>query len=412
MTRSLRVLFLEPSALVSGGGIALLRLINTLDRREIRPLVVLGSDGPLVEHFRRIPGCRVLRRPFPPSLSRVTRSSVITGGLVDGASAVAYGLWLRRVADQWGADIIHSNGLKMHLLSILAMRRRRRVLIWHIRDFISPPYMPRRTASLLRYLVRYFPDVTICNSTSTLASLGNPSKPVVVEGGVSADFGFTRLHTVPDGVVLGPKGASVGGDGIHSKKRVLMLGRIAEWKGQHVFVRAARRLCENDPSTEFIIAGGPTTEADAEYEKQLRASVESLGLSGRILFAGVVQDVPSLLSAVDVVVHCSTSPEPFGQVIIEAMAASVAVVASNQGGPTEIIRDGVNGRLVPASDDVALARAMRELLDDATSRRRLAIAGRRTVEERFGIDQTVARICQIYQEYSLCTNLQFGAYLA
>jgi glycosyltransferase involved in cell wall biosynthesis len=231
-------------------------------------------------------------------------------------------------------------------------------------------------------------------------SLGNPTKALVVEGGISAEFWARRLHTVPDGVMSNPKAASVGSDRIQSKKRVLMLGRIAEWKGQHVFIRAARRLCENDRSTEFIVAGAATTEADAKYERQLRASVESLGLSGRILFTGVVQDVPTLLTTVDVVVHCSTSPEPFGQVIIEAMAASVVVVASNLGGPTEIIRDGVNGRLFPPADDAALARVLRELLDDAWSRRRLAIAGRRTVEEHFRIDQTVTKICQLYLKYA------------
>jgi glycosyltransferase involved in cell wall biosynthesis len=407
MTRSLRVLFLEPSALVTGGAIALLRLIGGLDTEKFKPLVVLGSDGPLVDDFRRIPGCRVLRRPFPPSLSRVSRFSVITGGLANPASAIAYGLWLRRVADRWGADIIHSNGLKMHLLSTLAMRPGRRVLIWHIRDFISAPYMPRRTASLLRCLVRLVPNVIICNSVSTLASLENPPRAVVVEGGVLSDFGLTRYHTVPDGVVLGLRATSDRDDDeTRSKKRVLMLGRIAEWKGQHVFVRAARRLCESDRSTEFIIAGGATTEADAEYERQLRASVEALGLSGRILFAGVVQDVPALLSTADVVVHCSTSPEPFGQVVIEAMAASIAVVASNLGGPTEIIRDGVNGRLFPPSDDVALAGTLRELLDNASLRRQLAIAGHQTAEDRFGIDRTAARICQLYREYAVSGELK------
>jgi glycosyltransferase involved in cell wall biosynthesis len=235
---------------------------------------------------------------------------------------------------------------------------------------------------------------------STLLSLRILSKALVVESGVSVDFDATRLRSVSDGVILDPKATAIRDDQIRSKKRVLMLGRIAEWKGQHVFIRAARRLCENDRSTEFIVAGAATTEADAKYERRLRASVESLGLSGRILFTGVVQDVPTLLTTVDVVVHCSTSPEPFGQVIIEAMAASVVVVASNLGGPTEIIRDGVNGRLFPPADDAALARVLRELLDDAWSRRRLAIAGRRTVEEHFRIDQTVTKICQLYLKYA------------
>jgi glycosyltransferase involved in cell wall biosynthesis len=183
-------------------------------------------------------------------------------------------------------------------------------------------------------------------------------------------------------------------------KRVLMLGRIAEWKGQHVFVRAAQRLCAEDGETEFIIAGGATTAADAAYERRLRAAVESFGLSHRIVFAGVVADVPRLLGTVDLVVHCSTSPEPFGQVVIEAMAASVPVVATNMGGPAEIIRDRFNGRLYPAGDDSALANIIRALLADPVSRQQLGVAARATVEERFGIERTISELAGIYRHYA------------
>jgi glycosyltransferase involved in cell wall biosynthesis len=177
-----------------------------------------------------------------------------------------------------------------------------------------------------------------------------------------------------------------------------MLGRIARWKGQDVFVTAAARLCEHDPTTTFLVAGSATTEADAAFERDLRSQVDRAGLSDRIQFLGLVDDVPDLLRSVDLAVHCSTSPEPFGQVILEAMAASVPVVATALGGPAEIITNGVDGRLVPPGDDEALARVLAELLRHGALRRQLAARGLETVRNRFGIQQTARQVAAVYEE--------------
>ncbi len=180
-------------------------------------------------------------------------------------------------------------------------------------------------------------------------------------------------------------------------RRVLLLGRLAEWKGQLVFVRAVQRLCERDATPEFVIVGGATTDADATYAASLRALVRDCGLAARIQFTGFHEDVPELLRSVDILVHCSVSPEPLGLVILEAMRAGVPVVATNLGGPAEIIRDGENGRLYPPSDDAAMARVLQELLESPEARRRLAAAGRATVVERFSIERTVDALGRIYR---------------
>ncbi len=380
-------MYLEPSALVTGGAIALLRVVEALDKDAFMPLVVLGSEGPLVEAFRRIPGCDVLCRPLPAAVSRVTRFGAVGGGFANVGSIIAYGLMLRRIADRWKADIVHSNGLKTHVLSALMVRRRRRILIWHIRDLLSAAYMPARNATWMRWLARVIPDVTICISACTRAALTG-----------TAGTRWPAVHTVYDGVRCDAQRAEDARD--DTRHRVLMLGRIAEWKGQHVFVRAAQRLCADDQETQFLIVGGATNDADAEYERRLRASVATAELSGRIAFAGVVRDVSALLHGADLLVHCSTSPEPFGLVVIEAMAAAVPVVAANLGGPAEVIRDGANGRLYPAGDDGALATILEELLADGVERRRLGMAGRRMVEERFDIRQTAGQVAAIYRQYA------------
>lgn len=398
--RRQRVLFLEPSALVTGGSIALLRLVEALDKRAFKPLVILGSEGPLVQRFRRVQGCSVLCLPLPRRLGRVTRFQVCAGGMTNIGSAVAYGLKLRTIADRWDADIVHSNGLKMHLLSILTTRRTQRLLVWHIRDILAPAYLPRRSAALVRTLVSRVPAVIICNSESTRATLAGRVSTFVVPSGVPESKQSNELHVVFDGVAS-CHAATRRRQLEAPDYRVLMLGRIAEWKGQHVFVRAAQRLCANDGQTQFIIAGGATTAADASYESNLRALVEAYGLCDRVVFAGVVQDVAHLLTTVDLLVHCSTSSEPFGQVVVEAMAMGVPVVATKIGGPTEIITDGINGRLYPPGDDATLADIVRALLDDPAARLRMGSAARRTVADRFDIANTTRKITEIYQRYAV-----------
>jgi glycosyltransferase involved in cell wall biosynthesis len=391
----MRILYLEPSGLVTGGAVALLRLIAALDRRVYSPLVVLGSDGPLADEFRRSPGCRVLCRPLPPGLATTSRFDVLSRrALVSVAGALRYALMLRRVAHRWRPDIVHSNGLKTHALAALACPRGAR-LVWHMRDFISTPYMPARPAKLIRSLARVLPDAVVCNSETTRASMANAFR------GAAA----CRLHVVPDGIdaVRFTSTASPVQVGPQAAARVLLLGRIAEWKGQHVFIEAARRLVRRHRDVLFLIAGGATTAADARYTRELQRLVECDRLGDRIVFTGMVRDPASLLWGADILVHCSTSPEPFGQVIVEAMAASVPVIATRLGAPTAIIEDGVNGRLVPPGDAAALARALDDLLGDAAARRRLAAAGLTRVRESYGIERTVRSLTALYRARAAAT---------
>jgi len=392
-----RVLYLEPSGLVTGGAIALLRLVEAMDRRRFRPLVVLGSDGPLAVRFRKVPGCRVLVRPFPVGLGRITRFNVMSGGILQAPNWLRYGLSLRALARRWKPDVVHANGLKMQLLSILVGRATTRLLVWHLRDLVAPPYMPRRTALLVRWLVGRIPQLAVCNSEATKRSVLGMTEAGV--GACGAGAAWRHVKVLPDGIAVDWLGEAMAPQrrGRHGL-RVVMLGRIARWKGQDVFVRVAARLCEHDPTTTFLVAGSATTEADGAFERDLRAQVDRAGLSDRIRFLGLVDDVPDLLRSVDLAVHCSTSPEPFGQVILEAMAASVPVVATSLGGPAEIITDGVDGRLVASGDDEALARVLAELLRDGRLRRRLAARGLETVRNRFGIQQTAGRVTEFYEE--------------
>lgn len=157
---------------------------------------------------------------------------------------------------------------------------------------------------------------------------------------------------------------------------VLMVGNLREWKGQHVLLEAIARLPDPLQSRVRVLLAGEASAQDQSYVKRLRELEEHLHRSASVTFLGSRGDVPDLLTAADVMVHASIAPEPFGLVLVEAMAMGVPVVATATGGPAEIIDTG-SGVLVPAGDAAQLAATLERLAADPQLRRDLGSGGRR-----------------------------------
>ncbi len=141
-----------------------------------------------------------------------------------------------------------------------------------------------------------------------------------------------------------------------------IVGRLQHWKGMHVLIDALVLVRERHPAVRVVIVGGPH-EPEPAYPMALRAQVARLGLGDSVIFAGFQADVPRWMQAMDVLVHASDR-EPFGIVVIEAMALGKPVVAGAAGGPAEIITPGVDGLLAPFGDAPALASALTRFLDE------------------------------------------------
>jgi glycosyltransferase involved in cell wall biosynthesis len=166
-----------------------------------------------------------------------------------------------------------------------------------------------------------------------------------------------------------------------------LFGRLAPWKGQDVAIRALALLGDR-PDVQLLIVGDALF-GEESYAAELRALVASHGLNERVHFLGFRTDVPVLMRVVDVLVHTSTAPEPFGRVIAEGMLAERPVIATAGGGVSEIVRAGITAWQVGPNDPAALAAAMREVLDDPARARAVAAAGRRSALERFTLAVTL-----------------------
>ena len=347
----LRVVYLDHTAVLSGAEIALARLVPALD---VEAHAILAQDGPLAERLRAA-GVTVEVLPLAEGARGLPRGSVGLGALPGFARSVAYSIRLARRLRALRPDVVHTNSLKSALYGGVAARLARAPCVWQIHDRIAVDYLPAAAVRLVRVAARVLPQAVIANSHSTLATLPPLRRSVVIPPPVPA--ASTRHDERPPGL------------------RVGIVGRIAPWKGQHVFLAAFARAFPNG-DVQGVVVGAPMFGANEDaYAGELRTQVQNLGLGDRVSFTGFRADIAAELARLDVLVHASVVPEPFGQVVVEGMAAGVAVIASDAGGPAEIIERERSGLLVPPGDVAALAAALQRLAGDSTLRARLAAAG-------------------------------------
>ena len=155
---------------------------------------------------------------------------------------------------------------------------------------------------------------------------------------------------------------------------------------------AAAEVARARPQARFVVVGGSVFGLEPEFLDELKASAAASGLGGRLQFTGFRGDVPRLMAACEVVCHTTRVPEPFGLVIVEAMAQGRPVIATRGGGPSEIIVADDDGLLVAPDDAHALAKAMIALTDAPDRRRRLGDRGRARVRSLFSIETMAANL--------------------
>jgi glycosyltransferase involved in cell wall biosynthesis len=182
-----------------------------------------------------------------------------------------------------------------------------------------------------------------------------------------------------------------------------MVGRVVPWKGQQVFLNAFARAFGSGNEAAVIVGDAMFGEAEVQYGVELRELARALGISDRVDFRGFRDDVWAELARMDIFVHASITPEPFGQVIVEAMLSGIPVIASAGGGPSEILTDGVDGLLYAAADVDALVEALQRLRGDAPLRAQLSHAARIRAEH-FSPRVAASKVMDLYQRVLMSSD--------
>jgi glycosyltransferase involved in cell wall biosynthesis len=177
-----------------------------------------------------------------------------------------------------------------------------------------------------------------------------------------------------------------------------IVGNFQEWKGQLTVIRAMDILRRDYPDLVCLLIGSVSKfqEEDIRYFEALKTEINCRGLKNNVIMTGYRSDVANLINALDILVHASIAPEPFGRVVLEGMSLAKPVIATNMGGPKEIIEDGVSGILVPPKDPAALASQIDFLLRNSKVRTTIGINGLQRVNERFNIDTFSVNMSNVY----------------
>ncbi len=376
----IRILFCHYTADPGGGSDrSLFDLVTRLSRDRFAPSMLLHPDDPLVPRYR-LADIPVHTEPFVPP-----RRAADAAKLFRFASSLIPSVWrARRIIVRTGTDVVHVNTL-YNIQGGLAAVLAGKPLVWHVREIESGSRVGRIfLACVARWAAR---AVAISYAVGeTLAACG-PRRRVVLNG-IDPD----RFAQLPDP-------SSIRRElGLEKSNRVVLcVGRIEPWKGQHVLIEAIPAVLRACPGAKFVFVGNPAVNKP-DYLPRLEARCVELGIAGRVVFAGVRNDLPALLALAEVVAVPTATAEPFGRVIVEAMLAGRPVVATAAGGPLEIIENEETGRLVPPSDANALAAAIGKLLADPEAAAAMGQRARARALDGFTIDRTVREMAAIFEE--------------
>jgi glycosyltransferase involved in cell wall biosynthesis len=284
-------------------------------------------------------------------------------------------------------DVMHAYSFYGNVFGILPSRLAGTpVVIASIRDRAA--YLTPMQKRVQRFVCR-FADCVLVNAEAIkdwLTGEGyDPAKIVVIPNGVELD----RFASPPD-----PDGVRRELGIASGAPLVMVVSRLTRQKGLEQFLEAANTLAPRFPDARFVIVGY-ANPAERDYEDSLKAMTAQCGLTDRVIFTGLRQDVPGLLAAATVSVMPSLN-EALSNVLLESMAAGAPTVATRVGGTPEAVVSGVNGLLVEPGDSPALADAIATLLQQPALARRLGDAARTAIADRYSVEKMVRATEALY----------------
>ncbi|HCU35204.1 MAG TPA: hypothetical protein DGT21_06990 [Armatimonadetes bacterium] len=385
----MKVAYVDHAGDIGGGAQeALLDILRYVDRNRVRPLLFHAERA---EWLRGVDldgiACREVF-PAGGALYEHSREQVagFTTRIIGALQSVGPVSRLRKTITELDPDIIHTNTLKCHVLGGFAARFSRKPLVWDVRDILPPggarnllvrvarvvrPHIVAMSQAVADSLADAHCDTTVVLGARPL----DKYEPVARDPVLAAE-----LQLPPDAPVLA------------------VIARLTPWKGHRVLLRAMPEILSRHPDTCLLVIGDTGFWED-DYKQELHTLAEEMGCAHAVRWLGFREDVQQLLALTDIVVLPSDT-EPFGMVLIEAMAAGKPVIATRAAGPMEIVNDGETGLLVPIGDAGALAEAACTLLADPTRAGQMGRAGRARAEEMFDISRLVEQLYGVYDSLS------------
>ncbi|QSJ15473.1 glycosyltransferase family 4 protein [Nostoc sp. UHCC 0702] len=374
----MKILFLDQSGKPGGAELCLIDIAKPYCDRS---LVGLFADGPfrtlLQQH--QIPVEVFATQPIQVR----KQSNLIQAFLSLGQLAPLLAKVVQRASEH---DLIYANTQKALVIGALASFLTRRPLVYHLHDILSQEHFSQTNLRVAVNLANHFASLVIANSQASQKAFvqagGRAELTTIVYNG----FEVKNYQTCEsDAKQLRQQ------LGLEGKFVVGHFSRLAPWKGQHILISA---LAECPPEVTAILVGDALF-GEQDYVKQLHQQVAALGLENRVKFLGFRSDIPQLMADCNLVAHTSTSPEPFGRVIVEAMLCGKPVVAAKAGGAIELVEHGINGFLVTPGEPQELAQVINNCLQEIETTATIASNAKTSASQRFDVTAINQQIAQL-----------------
>jgi len=384
MAKQRRILFVDHVSKVLGGAeFNLLELLGLpAARRQWEAQVACPSGSPLETALARLPVARHAYG-FAPALNELR----VVGKRF--SPLAKFRAWrelqlattrLRAIVAGFKPDAVISCTNKDHFAAGAAVHAAHIPSLWWVNDIISSDFfgwpVRRVFVSKARHLATRLLPVSNFGRAALLHEGILEEQITTIHNGISlARYQRSTSTLLREQLRLGSNEPLIG-----------LVGRITPWKGQDFFLQLAQAWSAQGRPGRFVIIGRAFNE-DAPFEALLKQYVRTNRLESKVHFVAFQSDIAATLSQLDVLLHCSTKPEPFGRVIIEAMAVGVPVIAARAGGVPEIVTEGVDAGLAEPGNLNSYIDQMTALLGNPPKRTAWALAGRRTVEQRFTLER-------------------------
>lgn len=394
------ILFVNPVGIIGGAERVLLAVMAALqiENPELRLHLIVGAEGTLVQRAEEL-GVNVKVVPLPNSLLQLGDSTLKDDSRIQSTfklfSRIAASLLdLKQYLSKYkkaifdiNPDLIHSNGIKTHLLTGL-LSLRNIPIVWHIHDFYS--YRPLNAKILKLFSHRANVGIAI-------------SKAVALD--VQKTFPHLNTQVIYNAIDVNHFAPSQNSPQLSNPQnppiRIGLVATFARWKGHDLFLQAAAKVINvlPHPDIKFCIVGGAIyqTQGSQFSEEELQDLAKSLNIADKVEFLGFQQDIAAVYNQLDIVVHASTQPEPLGMAIIEAMSCAKPVIVSQAGGAAELFTHDFDAIGFELGNANALATAIEYLIENPQQREYLSQNARKTAVSRFSQERLGKQILNLYR---------------
>ena len=382
------ILFIHQSAELYGSDKTMLMFISNLNKNKYFPVVILPFDGPLKTEFEKnnikviiAPVLKLYRKMFTPQ------------GILKFCKEYKEGLKvINKLHKEYNFSIVYSHTLAA-LIGIIFAHKNKIKHLWHIQEIIAKPVI--FNIGFIKLLSLKSNHVAVYDSKTTMefwikdnAKLAKKSK-FICNG---LDVKEKAEPNLEDILKIRTDFFKVQHDTIV----IDLVGRINSWKGQLLLLEAFHKIASKYQKTTLVYIGSAPPNQEF-FEIELNAKIESYKLVDRVIVIPFQENIWKFWDAIDIAVVPSTEPEPFGMVAIEAMLSKKPVVAANHGGLTETVKNNKTGFLFEPNNNLKLAEAISNLIEDKDKRILFGEKGFERVHLYFSLEKHVAEFEAIFE---------------